>query len=141
MKNPLLKINHLKKTYHDKNGEIEAVLDFTLDIYENEFIVVVGPSGCGKSTILSILANLEKKSDGDIELKRENLIMGYMLQKDSLFPWLTILDNCLIGIRIKRNITDNDRKYVIELLNNYGLKDFIYSYPNNLSGGMRQRVV
>jgi len=63
-----------------------------------------------------------------------------MFQNDCLFPWLTILDNCLIGIKVKRKITDRDKSYVIKLLESYGLKDFIYSYPNNLSGGMRQRV-
>ena len=140
MKNPLLKINHLKKTYHDKNGEIEAVLDFTLDIYDKEFLVIVGPSGCGKSTIMSILANLESSSDGYIELNKENLVMGYMLQKDSLFPWLTILDNCLIGLKSSNNLTKKTKKRVIELLDTYGLKEFKDKYPSSLSGGMRQRV-
>jgi len=140
MQIPLLKINHLKKTYHDKNGEINAVLDFTLDIYENEFIVIVGPSGCGKSTILSILANLESSSSGDIEINKENLVMGYMLQKDSLFPWLTILENCLLGLKINNNLTKETKKRVIELLDTYGLKEFKDKYPSSLSGGMRQRV-
>ena len=63
-----------------------------------------------------------------------------MFQTDCLFPWLTILDNCLIGLKMNRKITDKDKKYVIELLENYGLKDFIYAYPSNLSGGMKQRV-
>lgn len=140
MKSPLLKINHLKKTYHDKKGEINAVLDFTLDIYDKEFIVIVGPSGCGKSTILSILANLENTSEGNIEFCREKVVMGYMLQKDSLFPWLTILDNCLIGLKINKNLNKETKNRVIELLDTYGLKDFKQKYPDSLSGGMRQRV-
>ena len=63
-----------------------------------------------------------------------------MFQNDCLFPWLNILDNCLIGLKIKNELTEEKKEYVINLLTNYGLKDFIYSYPNNLSGGMRQRV-
>jgi len=140
MEYPLLKINHLKKVYHDKQGETEAVLDFTLDIYEKEFIVIVGPSGCGKSTILSILAGLEEKSSGDVEVSKHNLVMGYMLQKDSLFPWLTILENCLIGLKINKTLTDENKKRVIRLLDTYGLKEFKDKYPSSLSGGMRQRA-
>ena len=141
MKKPILKMKHLKKVYHDMEGETDAVLDFTLDIYEKEFVVIVGPSGCGKSTILSILADLEPKSEGDITFCKENLVMGYMLQKDSLFPWLTILDNCLLGLRIQKNLTPENKERVIRLLDTYGLKEFKYKYPNSLSGGMRQRVV
>lgn len=137
---PLLKIKHLKKVYHDLDGETDAVKDFTLDIYDKEFIVIVGPSGCGKSTILSILADLESKSSGEIEVSKENLIMGYMLQKDSLFPWLTILDNCLIGLKIQKTLTEENKNRVIELLDTYGLKDFKDKYPDSLSGGMRQRA-
>lgn len=137
---PLLKIKHLKKVYHDLEGEIDAVKDFTLDIYENEFVVVVGPSGCGKSTILSILAELESKSSGEIEVNKENLVMGYMLQKDSLFPWLTILDNCLIGLKTKKILTEENKMRVINLLDTYGLGEFKDKYPDSLSGGMRQRV-
>lgn len=140
MEAPLLKINHLKKVYHDKQGEIDAVLDFTLDIYDKEFVVIVGPSGCGKSTILSILANLEESSSGEIEFKKENLVMGYMLQKDSLFPWLTILENCLIGLKTNKTLTEQTKERVIRLLDTYGLKDFKDKYPDSLSGGMRQRV-
>lgn len=140
METPLLKIEHLKKVYHDKDGEIEAVLDFTLDIYDKEFVVIVGPSGCGKSTILSILAGLETKSSGEIEVSKHDLIMGYMLQKDSLFPWLTILDNCLLGLKVNKNLTEENKKRVIRLLDTYGLKDFKDKYPDSLSGGMRQRA-
>lgn len=63
-----------------------------------------------------------------------------MLQNDSLFPWLTILDNCLIGLKVSKNLTDENIIYVKKLLGMYGLKDFMYDYPSNLSGGMRQRV-
>ena len=137
----ILEIRNLSKTYYTKDREILAINKIDLDIKEDTIVAIVGPSGCGKATLLNIIGNLDTKTSGEINFLNNKKNIGYMFQNDCLFPWLTILDNCLIGIRIKRNITDNDRKYVIELLNNYGLKDFIYSYPNNLSGGMRQRVV
>lgn len=138
---PILKILKLKKSYHDINSEIEAIKDITIDINKNEFLSIVGPSGCGKSSLLSILADIEKKSSGEIIFEKENLKIGYMLQKDSLFPWRTILENCLIGLEIEKNITKEKKEKVISLLNKYGLKDFINKYPTALSGGMRQRVL
>lgn len=65
---------------------------------------------------------------------------GYMLQEDSLFPWLTILDNCLLGLRIKNELNEENINYVKELIDTYGLTEFMKSYPSSLSGGMRQRV-
>lgn len=138
MKN-ILKIRNLKKIYHTKKTETLAVDDFSVDVKEGEFIAIVGPSGCGKSTILSILCGLENKSDGNIELSNDTTI-GYMLQQDSLFEWRNILDNCLLGLEINKKLNEDTKKHVINLLKTYGLKDFIYSYPDNLSGGMRQRV-
>lgn len=139
MEKEILKINNLSKIYHSKDGETLAVDSFSLDLEEGEFIAIVGPSGCGKSTILSILTGLEEKSCGDIFLKDDKKI-GYMLQHDSLFNWRTVLDNCLLGLELNGNLNSENKEYVINLLNTYGLKDFINSYPNQLSGGMRQRV-
>jgi len=138
--NKILKIIGLKKIYHDLNSEVEAIKDITLTINENEFISIVGPSGCGKSSLLSILAKIEEKSDGDIVFNKKDVKVGYMLQKDSLFPWRTILENCLIGLEIENNLNEDTKKHVIELLEKYGLKDFIDKYPSSLSGGMKQRV-
>lgn len=132
----ILTIKNLNKIYHTKNSETKAIEDFSFELNDNEFIAIVGPSGCGKSTILNILANLDNKSNGEIILK-DNIKLGYMLQQDALFNWKTVLDNCLLGLEINKM---NNKDYVLKLLNTYGLKDFINSYPNNLSGGMRQRV-
>ena len=63
-----------------------------------------------------------------------------MLQQDSLFSWRNVLNNCLLGLEINKTLNEENKEYVINLLKSYGLKDFIYSYPDNLSGGMRQRV-
>lgn len=132
----ILTIKNLNKIYHTKTSETKAIEDFSFELNDNEFVAIVGPSGCGKSTILNILANLDNKSNGEIILK-DNIKLGYMLQQDALFNWKTVLDNCLLGLEINKL---NNKDYVLKLLNTYGLKDFINSYPNNLSGGMRQRV-
>jgi len=135
----ILKVNNLKKAYHTKRGEVLAVDNFSFTLYEGEFVAIVGPSGCGKSTILSILSGLEEKSGGEI-IKDENLKIGYMLQDDALFDNRNILNNSLLGLEINKSLTKDNKEYVLDLLETYGLKDFISSYPENLSGGMRQRV-
>ena len=137
--NKILEISNLKKIYHDKNSEITAIDNISLLVKDKEFVSSVGPSGCGKSTLLSILSGLEEKSGGDILLDK-NLKVGYMLQKDSLFPWRTILENCLVGLEVTNTLNDTSKKRVIRLLETYGLKDFMNKYPDSLSGGMRQRV-
>ena len=139
MDNCILKIDNLKKIYHTNSNEILAVEDFSLSVNEGDFIAIVGPSGCGKSTILSILCGLDTKSDGNIILK-DNISIGYMLQKDCLFEWRNILNNCLLGLEINKSLNNTNKNKVINMLETYGLKDFINSYPDNLSGGMRQRV-
>lgn len=139
MNNPILTIKNLSKTYYTKEKEILAINDLSLTINENSITAIVGPSGCGKSTLLNIIGNLEEKTSGKIIFNKNKI--GYMFQNDCLFPWLTILDNCLLGLKIEKKLTKEKKEYVINLLTNYGLKDFIYSYPNNLSGGMRQRVL
>ena len=135
----LLEIKNLKKIYHDLNSETLAIDNISLNINKNHFISIVGPSGCGKSTLLSILAGLEDKSEGTI-YNNENIRIGYMLQTDSLFPWRTVLDNCLLGLEINGELNDINKKRVLTLLKNYGLFEFKDKYPNSLSGGMNQRV-
>lgn len=135
----ILKVKNLKKIYHTKKNEILAVDNFSLNLKQGEFVAIVGPSGCGKSTILSILCGLDKASSGSINIQK-NLKFGYMLQGDNLFDWRTIYKNCLLGLELENNLTKENIKYVNQLLDTYGLKDFKKAYPNNLSGGMRQRV-
>ena len=139
MKNKILVLKNLKKCFHFDEGMTIALDGIDLDVYKDEFVSIVGPSGCGKSTILSILAGLINKTDGDIIID-DNTSIGYMLQTDSLFPWRTILDNCLIGLEVNGLKNEENISYVISLLEKYGLGDFLDKYPDNLSGGMRQRV-
>lgn len=138
--NNILEITHLEKNYQDTKDEIKAIEDFSFKVEKGKFISIVGPSGCGKSTLLSILAKLEDKSSGEIIFNKDNVVLGYMLQKDSLFPWLTILDNCLLGLETKGIKTEENISYVNHLLDSYGLTEFKDKYPSSLSGGMRQRV-
>ena len=135
----ILTITNLEKSFHTRDGEIKALESVSFDVREKEFISIVGPSGCGKSTILSILAGLEEKSNGEINFSK-NYTIGYMLQNDSLFEWRTVLENCLLGLEITNQLTKENKEYVINLLKTYGLEEFIDSYPSRLSGGMRQRV-
>ncbi len=137
MKNKILCINNLNKIYYSLNNNVLAVKDVSIDLYDKEIISIVGPSGCGKSTILSIIAGLNSQTHGKV---LTNKSIGIMLQKDALLPYLNILDNTLIGIKMRRKVLDSDIEFVKNLLNKYGLSDFIYKYPNSLSGGMRQRV-
>lgn len=138
--NKIIEIENLRKYYHDKNGETLAIDNISLEVNKGDFISIIGTSGCGKSTLLSILAGLETKSEGIIKYNKKNFKIGYMLQKDSLFPWRTVLENCLIGLEIEKTITKEKKEKVISLLEKYGLKEFINKYPSSLSGGMKQRV-
>lgn len=135
----ILEVNNLNKTYHTLKSETKTLDDISFSIDRGDFISIVGPSGCGKSTILSILSGLINKSSGEININK-NITMAYMLQDDCLLPFKTILENCLIGLEINKKLNNENKEYVINLLNTYGLGDFLNSYPNNLSGGMRQRV-
>ena len=139
--NKLLEINHLTKNYITNTLEINAIKDITFDVYEGEIISIVGTSGCGKSSLLSILAGIDFQSSGTYKFfKNKDISIGYMLQSDSLFPWLTIFENAILGLKIQKQDTKENKEYVSNLLDTYNLGEFKDKYPNELSGGMRQRV-
>lgn len=139
----ILELKNVSLTYQTLTDEIDAVKELSFSIKKGEFASIIGPSGCGKTTILSMIANLLKPTSGEIlingkKLKAENL--GYMLQKDHLFPWRTIEKNVILPLEIKGMKTEENINYTLNLLNKYGLYDFRKRYPNELSGGMRQRA-
>lgn len=141
----ILNLKNIRKTYQSKNGEIEAISGISFAVNEGEFISIIGPSGCGKSTLLSIIAGLEEKNEGEIYIDGElsqgiSPKIGYMLQKDSLLEWRTILNNVMFGLEIRHIRNKENEEYAIELLKKYGLYEFKDKYPSQLSGGMRQRV-
>ena len=136
MKN-ILEVKNIGKKYQNKEDEIQALKNVNFRIKEGEFVSIIGPSGCGKSTLLSIIAGLEEKTSGEVYIDGK---IGYMLQKDNLLEWRTIYKNVLFGLEIQKALTEENKKYVIELLKKYGLYEFRNKYPTQLSGGMRQRV-
>ncbi|MBO5285697.1 MAG: ABC transporter ATP-binding protein [Clostridia bacterium] len=143
--NKLLEIKSVSHVYHTKENETIAVDDLSFDVFKGEFISVIGPSGCGKTTVLSLIAGLLPPSRGEIlisntPVKAGSDKLGYMLQKDQLFPWRTIEKNVFIPLEIKKKLTDDAKNYGLNLLDKYGLTSFRKSYPYELSGGMRQRV-
>ncbi len=141
----IVEIKNIGMNYQSPNGEIPAITNISMNISKGEFICIVGPSGCGKSTLLSIIAGLVKPSYGNIVINggRDDDCLqqvGYMLQKDFLFEWSTILENVMLGLDIKKALTPENKEYVYNLLDTYGLSEFKDKYPSQLSGGMRQRA-
>lgn len=135
--NEILTFDNVRLTYHTKRGEVTALKGLSFSLGEGEFAAMIGPSGCGKSTVLSLAAGLLKPSEGTVTLRGS---IGYMLQRDELFPWRTIEKNLYLPLEVQRKNTPERRARAAELARTYGLADFLKSYPSQLSGGMRQRA-
>lgn len=141
----LLEIKNINMNYHTIDGVTEAIKDISFNVELGEFISIIGPSGCGKSTLLNIISGILSPSSGEVKFNdpsiKNNLDkMGYMFQKDYLFPWLTVRDNVLLGLKVKNICTKENIEFTDELLECYGLNIFKNHKPTQLSGGMRQRV-
>ena len=141
----ILEVKNISKTYQSKKEEILALKDVSFEVSKGEFVSIIGPSGCGKSTLLSIIAGLESKSGGKVYIENKEVDeisskIGYMLQRDCLLEWRTILSNAMFGLEIKGRTSEEDKEYVENLLKKYSLYDFKDKYPSELSGGMRQRA-
>jgi len=129
-------------------GEVVAVKDFSLEIHDREFIVLLGPSGCGKSTALRIVAGLELPSKGnilikdqvvnDVEPKRRDIAMVF--QNYALYPHMSVYDNIAFGLRMRGLHRREIDRLVKEAAQNLGLGDLLRRKPGELSGGQRQRV-
>lgn len=142
-----ISLQGVKKQFTDQDGNaVEVIKNITLDIYHKEFISIVGPSGCGKTTMFNMIAGLLSPSEGNIQVYDPHYAMpkkakiGYMLQKDLLFPWRSILDNVCLGLEIDEIPKKQRYEMAREYLRKYGLIDFENAYPATLSGGMRQRA-
>lgn len=143
--NTLLELKNIYLTYQTLTSETKAIENVSFKLNEGEFISIVGPSGCGKTTILSMVSGLLKPTSGEILLDGEKVTkvstnVGYMLQRDNLFEWLTVQQNILIGVKINHNKNCLTKDKLQELITKYGLSGFEKSKPSELSGGMRQRV-
>lgn len=141
----VLRVESVSVKYQAVNGEVEALRSISFDVKQGEIVSIVGPSGCGKSTLLSALAGIIRPTSGLVLVKGEPVTgisqhIGYMLQKDNLLEWRTIFGNVLLGLEIRKDKTDENVARAVELLKAYGLYEFRYKYPHQLSGGMRQRA-
>ena len=137
MMKDILKFNNVSKTFFNEKGETHVLDSLSFNIEEGTINAILGPSGCGKTSILNLISGLITPTNGTIK-KPESI--GYMFQKDNLFEWLNILDNVTLGLKVQKKKSLDNIEYAKKLLKKYGLEEFIYAYPNNLSGGMRQRV-
>ncbi|MPQ43953.1 ABC transporter ATP-binding protein [Clostridium tarantellae] len=140
-----LSINKICKNYNTPSCITESLKDITFEVSEGDFISILGPSGCGKSTLLNIISGLILPSNGKIfykdnPLKYHTDIFGYMFQKDQLFEWLSVYNNVILGLKIKKQLSKENLYKINSLLDLYGLSKFKNHTPSQLSGGMRQRV-
>ncbi|HEU4355551.1 MAG TPA: ATP-binding cassette domain-containing protein, partial [Actinomycetota bacterium] len=122
-----------------------AVRDASLEVHEGEFVSIVGPSGCGKSTLFNVVSGLLAPTSGRVLIDGRDVTgstghVGYMLQKDLLVPWRTVVGNIVLGAALTRGVTERDEAEARALAERYGLAGFLDHYPHALSGGMRQRV-
>lgn len=143
--NTILQMRNVSLTYHTLKNETQAVKDLSFEGYEGELLGIVGPSGCGKTTILSLMSGILSPTRGEVLIYGEKAncqsdLTGYMLQRDELLSWRTILNNVLLGLEIKKIKTPEKIEYARKLLEKYNLGDFKDFYPSQLSGGMKQRV-
>lgn len=132
-----LEMKNVSKTFYTEIGALDVLENITFNLNEGEIIAIVGPSGSGKSTLLNIISKLIEPTEGEIYVDGE---IGYMIQRDHLFNWRTVWKNIMLGLEIKKEKNQENIDKTKELLTKYGLIDFINSYPQELSGGMRQRI-
>ena len=141
----IVALDKVSLNYHSLEGETPALKGICMNVFKGEFIGIVGPSGCGKTTILSLIAGLMRPTSGQgfvegREVDGPSSEVGYMLQQDHLFEWRTIRQNVLLGLEIQDKLNKESKEHTDHLLETYGLADFRNHYPQQLSGGMRQRV-
>ncbi|WP_082985434.1 ABC transporter ATP-binding protein [Orrella dioscoreae] len=142
---PMLRTRSLSLSYRTRRGAIEALRDVNLAVADGEFVTILGPSGCGKSTLLKLAAGLIAPTSGSIEVagapvRGPGADIGVAFQKPTLLPWRTVLDNVLLPTHTVGDKTPASRARALDLLALVGLRDFTDNYPNELSGGMQQRV-
>lgn len=141
----MLEAKDLCVRYTAKTGTITAMDNVSLNIEEGEFVCLLGPSGCGKSTFLNIVAGFLKPTSGEIRLDGKVITKpgrerGVVFQEHALFPWLTIKENILFGLKIRSVSKQEQAEELDRYLDIMGLMQFKNSFPKELSGGMRQRT-
>jgi ABC-type nitrate/sulfonate/bicarbonate transport system ATPase subunit len=142
---PQLILKNVSMVFHGDGHAFTALAPIDLEVPAGRFVSLIGPSGCGKSTIFNIAAGLQLPTTGRVIIGGEDATgtigqVGYMLQKDLLLPWRTVLDNVALGMEIRGVPKSEARERALPLLHRYGLGGFEHRYPSALSGGMRQRA-
>ncbi|MFJ3464343.1 ABC transporter ATP-binding protein [Achromobacter spanius] len=142
---PLLQARAVSVSYQTRRGSIDALRDVDLAVGEGEFVTILGPSGCGKSTLLKLAAGLLTPTRGQVDVggvpvKGPSRDIGVAFQKPTLLPWRSVLDNVLLPSETAGERGADAERRARELLDLVGLHDFAGNYPNELSGGMQQRV-
>lgn len=140
-----VEVTDICKTFRKKGGDVVSLSHVSLSVEEGRFASIIGPSGCGKSTLFNIIAGLLLPSSGTVTADGESILgrtgyVGYMLQKDMLLPWRTIADNIILGLEVRKVPKAQALARALPLMEKYGLKGFENHYPEELSGGMRQRA-
>ncbi|MFA4914036.1 MAG: ABC transporter ATP-binding protein [Burkholderiaceae bacterium] len=141
----MLHAQDVSVTYKTRKGVIEALSQVSISVADGEFVTLLGPSGCGKSTLLKLAAGLLRPSTGHIcvagqRTEQPSREIGVAFQKPTLLPWRTVLDNVLLPSETVGQKTPAAIERAHALLDLVGLADFAENYPNELSGGMQQRV-
>jgi NitT/TauT family transport system ATP-binding protein len=142
----IIRVAGLNKTYRTREGrDIEALRDVNFTIDEGELITVVGPSGCGKSTLLKILAGILRRTSGTVMIADRKVDgpsrdVGVVFQAPVLLPWRNVLENVLVPVEIQKLDRPRFEQRARDYLKLVGLEGFEQKYPNELSGGMQQRV-
>lgn len=142
---PKIRLLNVSKSFQRDKTTIEALEDITLDIYEEEFVVIVGASGCGKTTLINLIAGFMPPTQGRILLSNKEVNgitpqCGMIFQQYALFPWKTVADNIEFGLKMKGIPKKRRREIAATYIEMVGLTGFEKSYPDSLSGGMKQRV-
>lgn len=140
-----IELRDLSKTFREGGREVPAVSGVSLEILDKEFVALVGPSGCGKSTLLNMIGGLVRPSEGRVfidgapvgDVPRQ---VGYVFQKDTVFPWRSVARNVALGLEYRRVPGPERERRVREAIRLAGLTGFEDAFPATLSGGMRQRV-
>lgn len=139
MKTIIMSLRNISKVYREKDKEIKVLDSISLDIYE-DFTTVIGPSGSGKTTFLKIIAGIEKYDSGEIIHYDKNIKVGFVFQFPTLLPWMTVLENVMLPLRASGMNKEKAEEVARRYLSLVGLHEFKDFYPNELSGGMKQRV-
>jgi NitT/TauT family transport system ATP-binding protein len=145
MNDPIIRITNLKKEFLKGSQSLLALENVNLEILGKEFVCILGPSGCGKSTLLNILARLECQNEGYVEvgglpLAQSPIRIGYVFQDPRLLPWLTVEQNMKFALDCLKIDKEEKNHRIRSSLGMVGLNGFEKYYPNQLSGGMQQRV-